>query len=60
MRAQGAVGFDTGGLETVGPVNAVCGWVVGFERRGDTGAPAAFGVAGVEEDAVWWGGEDAG
>lgn len=44
----------------MGVVDFVGGWIVGFESGGDAGAPAAFGVAGVEEDAVGWSGEDGG
>ena len=36
----------------MGVVGLVGGWVVAFEGGGDTGAPAAFGVTGVEKDAI--------
>ena len=57
MCSQGTVRFHGLG-EAVGAVAFVGGGVVGFEGQGDPRAPAAFCVAGVEEDAVGGSGED--
>jgi len=42
----------------MGMINFVSRRIVGFEGFGYSGAPAAFAVAGVDEETVGWSGED--